>query len=97
MSVTTGQARTRHIPERTCVGCREVATKRQFTRVVRGERVEADPTGKKPGRGAYVCARRSCWEAALGKSRLERALRTKLSPEDRQRLLEYARTLEETA
>jgi predicted RNA-binding protein YlxR (DUF448 family) len=97
MNVTAPRARAKHVPERTCVGCRQTAAKRQLIRIVRGDRVEVDPTGKKPGRGAYVCSQRSCWEAALSKSRLERALRTKLSPEDRQRIQEYARTLEETA
>ena len=54
-----------------------------------------DSTGKKPGRGAYLCAQRACWEAALKKERLEHALRTRLTPEDRQRLEEFARGLKD--
>ena len=51
-----------------------------------------DPTGKLAGRGAYVHNTRSCWEQAL-KGPVSRALRTELSDEDRQRLLEYLRNI----
>jgi len=66
----------KHIPQRTCVGCREVHSKRQLIRVVRTPegRVEIDPTGKRAGRGAYVHERRSCWEQAL-RGRLGHALK----------------------
>jgi len=69
--------RRRHVPQRTCVGCREVGGKRQLVRLVRTTEgnVEIDETGKRPGRGAYLCRRCSCWEIALQKGRLERALR----------------------
>jgi predicted RNA-binding protein YlxR (DUF448 family) len=55
--------------------------------------VEVDPTGKKSGRGAYLCPQQACWEAALAKRGLDRALKVALSPEERTRLLEYGRTL----
>lgn len=55
--------------------------------------VEVDPTGKKSGRGAYLCPHQACWEAALEKRVLDRALKVALSPEERTRLLEYGRTL----
>ncbi len=69
--------RRKHIPQRTCIGCRAVSGKRQMVRLVRTSEstVEIDETGKRPGRGAYLCARRSCWETALQKRRLEQALR----------------------
>jgi predicted RNA-binding protein YlxR (DUF448 family) len=69
--------RRKRIPQRTCVGCREVSGKRQLVRLVRtlGGTVEIDESGKRPGRGTYLCRRRSCWEIALQKRRLEHSLR----------------------
>jgi predicted RNA-binding protein YlxR (DUF448 family) len=55
--------------------------------------VEVDVAGKKPGRGAYLCPRSSCWQEGLKKNRLERALRTSITKEKRQRLLEYGQSL----
>ena len=53
--------RVKHIPQRTCVGCREVLSKRQLLRIVRtAEGVRVDPTGKLAGRGAYLHDKRSC-------------------------------------
>jgi len=85
----------RHVPQRTCVGCRETDAKREFVRVVHTpmRTVEVDPTGKKSGRGAYLCRRPECWQAALKKDRLGHALRTTLSEADRAALLEYAEGL----
>jgi predicted RNA-binding protein YlxR (DUF448 family) len=91
--------RKKHIPQRTCVGCRQVLAKRTLIRLVRtAEGVFVDPTGKMSGRGAYLHNQRSCWEAGL-KSRLERALKTTLSQADRDRLGRYAEEVpeEETA
>jgi len=78
--------RTRHIPQRTCVGCRQVLPKRTLIRIVRGPQgVHIDPTGKAPGRGAYLHDQRSCWESGL-RGPLAQALRTELTPEARQEL-----------
>ncbi len=87
--------RARHIPQRTCVGCRRISPKRALVRIVRlpAGGVEVDPTGKKNGRGAYLCPDQTCWEAALEKRGLDRALKVALSPEERAHLLEYGRTL----
>lgn len=77
----------RHVPIRTCVVCREKAGKREFVRVVRTEQgVQVDPTGKMNGRGAYLCERESCWEAAVKTDILAKALRTSLTEADRERL-----------
>jgi predicted RNA-binding protein YlxR (DUF448 family) len=89
---------TKHIPQRTCIACRTVRSKREFVRIVRtaANHIEADPTGKKAGRGAYLCRQRECWEAALENRRhLEQALRleTQIDPEDLARLREYGATL----
>ena len=88
--------KTKHIPQRTCVGCRSTSSKRQFVRVVRTPEgaVEVDPTAKRPGRGAYVCARPECWTEALKKDRLAHALRTTISSADREALERYGKQLE---
>jgi predicted RNA-binding protein YlxR (DUF448 family) len=94
-SQTKKSSRPRHVPQRTCIGCRMVKPKRQLIRVVRVEDgvVEVDPTGKKSGRGTYLCKQRSCWEAALRKERLDRALKTRVAAECREGLASYAETL----
>ncbi len=75
------------------MGCRQVLAKRSLIRVVRGpDGVHVDPTGKAPGRGAYLHDQRSCWEAAL-RGALGRALRTDLPPEVRRELAAYASSL----
>lgn len=79
--------RVRHIPQRTCVGCRQINDKRELVRVVRtSEGVQIDRTGKLAGRGAYLHALRSCWIKGL-KGALANALKTQLSSQD-QALLE---------
>ena len=87
--------RKKHIPQRTCVGCREVLEKRSLTRVVRTpEGIEIDPGGKKSGRGAYVHNQLSCWERAM-KGALAQALRTELTEEDKMRLRSFMSALTE--
>lgn len=89
--------RRKHIPQRTCVGCRQVQGKREMVRVVRTPegRVEVDATGKRPGRGVYVHRTRECWELALQKDCLELALRASVSGEDRAVLAKFAEALED--
>jgi predicted RNA-binding protein YlxR (DUF448 family) len=50
--------------------------------------VEIDISGKKAGRGAYLCRTPECWDALLKSNRLENALRTTLTQENRQQLIE---------
>lgn len=79
--------RVKTVPMRTCVVCREKAGKRALIRIVRAEAgVQVDPSGKLNGRGAYLCERETCWERALVSGVLEKALRTQLTAEDRERL-----------
>jgi predicted RNA-binding protein YlxR (DUF448 family) len=87
--------RPKHVPQRTCVACHQVKPKRELLRIVRTPqgRVEIDPGGKKSGRGAYLCANRSCWQAGLKKKRLEHELEVTLLEEDRLALEAYAATL----
>jgi uncharacterized protein len=90
----TQATRQKYVPERTCVACRETRGKREMVRLVySGQLVEVDPKGKKPGRGVYICPTKPCWEIALKNNRIEFGLRTKLSVENRQSLLEYGRSL----
>jgi predicted RNA-binding protein YlxR (DUF448 family) len=85
--------RRKHVPQRTCVGCRAVMPKRSMVRVVRRpEGILVDPTGKLAGRGAYLHTLRSCWERGL-KGALAHALKTALTAEDRERLFAYMATL----
>lgn len=85
----------KHMPQRTCVGCRATRTKRELIRVVSklNTGVEVDFSSKSPGRGAYLCPKQECWEIGLKKNRLGHALRIKLSLEDCQKLVEYSRNL----
>jgi len=67
----------RKTPIRTCVSCRSSSDKKQLIRIVRmpdGE-VRIDPTGKSPGRGAYLCGAKECLELAFKANKLGRALR----------------------
>jgi uncharacterized protein len=86
----------KHIPQRTCVGCRQVQGKRQLVRVVRQAdgHVQLDVTGKAPGRGAYVHATGECWHSALSGGRLAHALKLdRIEEADRAELQTYAATL----
>ncbi len=92
---TGGARKPKHIPQRTCVGCRTVLSKRTLTRVVRQpDGVFIDPSGKMNGRGAYMHDRKSCWERGL-QGALANALKVSLTAEDRQRLENYMANLPE--
>jgi len=85
------------VPQRTCVGCREVLPKRSLIRVVHfGETIKIDPSGRLAGRGAYLHNQRSCWERGL-KGALSHALRVELRDEDREYLLAFMASLPEDA
>ena len=83
----------KHIPQRTCVGCREVLPKRNLIRLVRtDEGVRVDLSGKLPGRGAYLHDQQSCWIRGM-KGTLAKALRTTISEQDLAALHAYMETL----
>jgi hypothetical protein len=84
--------RRRHVPQRTCIACRTVRPKRELVRIVRTPEgaVMVDETGKRSGRGAYICRQRDCWETALARRQLERALKATLTAETESRLRKYA-------
>ena len=86
----------KHLPQRTCVACREVLTKRSLIRIVRTQDgIKIDPTGKLTGRGAYLHAEKTCWDKGL-KGALASALRIELSTNDLERLKEFANNLSDT-
>ncbi|MEL7625891.1 MAG: YlxR family protein [Anaerolineaceae bacterium] len=79
----------KHIPQRTCVGCREVLPKRNLIRLVKTEDgVRVDLSGKLPGRGAYLHDQKSCWRRGLNGT-LAKALRTTISEQDLTALIAY--------
>lgn len=86
------KSQVRHVPQRTCIVCGTTSAKRALTRLVRtsSEGVQVDPTGKKAGRGAYLCDNPACWETAIKGQALNKALRTSVTQEDRARLHEAA-------
>ncbi|NOK63832.1 MAG: YlxR family protein [Chloroflexi bacterium AL-W] len=90
--------RPKHIPQRTCIACRTTEAKRSLMRIVRDQhgRVAYDSTNKRAGRGAYLCHSPECWEKALKRRGLERALRIDtLNAEDVAALQKIADTLTE--
>ena len=83
----------KHIPQRTCVGCKSVIAKRSLIRLVsRPDGVQIDPTGKLAGRGAYLHNQKLCWEKGL-KGPVANALRTTLSEKDLNCLVQYMQQL----
>ncbi len=88
--------RRKHVPQRMCIACRTARPKRELVRVVRlvspdGEStVVVDETGKRSGRGAYICRQQTCWETALAQQQLERALKVTIAAETVTQLREYA-------
>lgn len=89
--------RPRKVPQRTCVACRTVRAKRDLVRVVRlaDGSVVVDLTGKRSGRGAYLCRQRTCWALALQRGALERALKQATPAESRTALETFAAGLPE--
>lgn len=74
---------TRRVPMRMCTGCGEMKAKKELVRVVKspeGE-ISLDLTGKKPGRGAYVCKDAECLKKARKARRFERAFSCQI-PDD---------------
>jgi predicted RNA-binding protein YlxR (DUF448 family) len=87
--------RPKHVPQRMCVACREHEAKRGLFRIVRTPegRVEPDPTGRRNGRGAYLCGRQACWEKALTTGILARALNVEIDTDTIDALRRHAATL----
>ncbi len=73
----------RKIPLRRCMGCYESKVKKELVRVVKNKEgeVSLDLTGKKAGRGAYICKNAACLAKAQKAKRIERSLECEISPE----------------
>jgi len=90
----SNQRTPRKQPVRTCVACRTGADKRALLRFVcvhtkddaGTAEVQLDPTGRKPGRGAYLCVNGQCFNRAYKTKALERALRCSITPDEYERL-----------
>lgn len=70
-------------PTRTCMSCNEKKEKQDLLRIVRTPdgNIEPDLTGKKNGRGAYICKSEDCLNKVIKSKRLERVLEKEISPE----------------
>lgn len=81
-------SKTRKAPERMCVGCKTMKNKKELIRVVRSPEgnYDVDATGKKNGRGAYLCPCQECFEAAVKNKGFERSFKEKIAPEVVERL-----------
>ena len=71
------------IPLRRCIGCFKSKPKNELYRIVKTPEGEIllDKTGKKNGRGAYICSNKDCLEKAIKAKRLEKEFETKISDE----------------
>ena len=74
---------TRKMPQRKCVGCQEMKNKKELLRVIRTAEGEflLDATGKKNGRGAYLCPSRECFQKAVKSRGLERSFKQAIPKE----------------
>ncbi|MBR4209552.1 MAG: YlxR family protein [Lachnospiraceae bacterium] len=86
----------RKIPMRQCTGCGEMKEKRTMIRVLKGEEGEIliDATGRKNGRGAYICRCAACLEKALKTKGLERSLKCEIPESVRDELRKEMAELE---
>lgn len=73
----------RKVPQRKCLGCMESFPKKDLVRVVRlpSGSVEIDLTGKKSGRGAYICRNKTCLKKAIKSKRIQNNLEVQISDE----------------
>lgn len=73
----------RKVPQRKCLGCMESFPKKELVRVVRlpNGSVEMDLTGKKSGRGAYICKNKTCLKKAIRSKRIQNNLEVQISDE----------------
>ncbi|WP_159884321.1 RNase P modulator RnpM [Paenibacillus puerhi] len=73
----------RKTPLRKCVACQQMMPKRELIRVVKtpADELLIDLTGKKAGRGAYLCGKQSCFKLAKKSRALDRALKAQVSPD----------------
>lgn len=83
-------------PLRQCVGCRNMIPKKELIRVIKTpeDTIELDCTGKKNGRGAYLCMKQECFDTAVKQKGIERSLKIKVPDEVYEQLKEELNQLE---
>lgn len=84
----------KYLPQRTCLACRQIKAKQELVRLVpvADKGIEVDVSGKKVGRGAYLCRLAACWDIGLKGSRLEHSLKVALSPANRGQLIRFGQS-----
>lgn len=84
------------IPMRQCIGCRQSVPKKEMIRVIKTQEgnIEVDFTGKKNGRGAYVCYSEHCLEKAFKNKGLEKSLKISIPEEIYEELKKELKKLE---
>lgn len=77
------------------MACRKIKAKRELVRLVRTPQgtIEIDISGKKEGRGAYLCSAWECWETALKGNQLEHTFRSSLTEDNRKQLIKHGKDL----
>lgn len=85
------------VPLRQCTGCREMKNKKEMIRVLKTSEgsIELDATGKKNGRGAYLCVSKECLDKAIKNHGLERSLKTEIPSEVYESLKKELGSIEE--
>ena len=73
----------KQVPVRQCIGCREMKPKNELVRIIRTPENEIclDKTGKKNGRGAYLCGNKACYDKAVKSRGIERSLKVEIPKE----------------
>ncbi|MBQ8080830.1 MAG: YlxR family protein [Clostridia bacterium] len=91
--------KTRKVPLRMCLGCREMKPKKELIRIVKPPEgdLAVDLTGRKAGRGAYICPKTDCLAKAVKQKQLERTFSCAVSDEVRQELSRAVSELEARA
>ena len=82
-------------PQRTCIACKSVKDKKDLIRIVKtkeGE-IELDPTGRKNGRGAYICKDSGCFKSLKKSKGLDRSFKTQVSVTVYDRLIEELQSI----
>jgi len=84
------------IPQRQCIGCKEMKNKKDMIRVLKTSEEEflIDITGKKNGRGAYICHNEDCLEKAISNKGLERSFKTVIPKEVYESLKKELKSIE---
>lgn len=85
------------IPMRQCVGCNEMKSKKEMLRILKTpeDEILLDDTGKKNGRGAYICRNKECFELARKNKGLERSFKRAVSSQIYDNLLKEFEKIDE--